>query len=75
MVKDVSYLGTDRSEKLDLYLPEDDEKSRRPAVLIVHGGGWHGGDKAAAREQNYRQHTRWCWLRLREHHLSVVSKE
>ena len=52
VVKDVSYLGKDRSEKLDLYLPEDDGKVRRPAVLIVHGGGWHGGDKAAGREQN-----------------------
>jgi len=52
MLKDVSYLGADRSEKLDFYLPEDGGKSRRPAVLIVHGGGWHGGDKAAAREQN-----------------------
>lgn len=54
VVKDVSYLGKDRAEKLDLYLPIDEggSKSRRPAVLIVHGGGWHGGDKAAAREKN-----------------------
>jgi iduronate 2-sulfatase len=52
VVKDVSYLGEGRSEKLDLYLPEDDSETRRPAVVIIHGGGWHGGDKAAAREQN-----------------------
>ncbi|MGZ0164498.1 MAG: sulfatase-like hydrolase/transferase [Planctomycetales bacterium] len=52
VIKDVSYLGKDRAEKLDLYLPEGDGDAPRPAVLIVHGGGWHGGDKAAAREKN-----------------------
>ena len=52
VVRDVDYLGEGRAEKLDLYLPEELEGSRRPAVLIVHGGGWQGGDKAAAREQN-----------------------
>ncbi len=53
VIKDVAYLGEGRKEKLDLYLPlalKDGPK--RPAVLIVHGGGWHGGDKAAKREQN-----------------------
>ncbi|NNE90820.1 MAG: alpha/beta hydrolase [Verrucomicrobiales bacterium] len=44
---------TDHGPKLDLYLPpEDGSIGLRPAVLIVHGGGWHGGDKAAAREKN-----------------------
>jgi iduronate 2-sulfatase len=52
VVKDVSYLGKDRAEELDLYLPQGDGDVPRPAVLIVHGGGWHGGDKAAAREKN-----------------------
>jgi acetyl esterase/lipase len=55
VLKDVSYLGDDREEKLDLYLPavtNRDDKARRPAVVIIHGGGWHGGDKAAKREQN-----------------------
>ena len=52
IVKDVKYLGDDRAEKLDLYLPNDDSKQFRPAVVIVHGGGWHGGDKFANREQN-----------------------
>jgi iduronate 2-sulfatase len=50
--KDVSYLGKGRTEGLDLYQPFDDGKTRRPAVVIIHGGGWHGGDKAAGREQN-----------------------
>lgn len=51
--KDVDYLGAGRSEKADLYLPEKIAEGKRvPAVLIVHGGGWSGGDKYAAREQN-----------------------
>ena len=54
VIKDIGYLGEDRKEKRDLYLPPGEAKSdaRRPAVLIVHGGGWHGGDKAAGRERN-----------------------
>ena len=52
VVHDVSYLGKGRSEKMDLYLPVTNGKKPRPAVLIVHGGGWHGGDKRAKREQN-----------------------
>jgi acetyl esterase/lipase len=52
IVKDVAFLGADRKEKLDLYLPLEAGKQLRPAVVIVHGGGWHGGDKFANREQN-----------------------
>lgn len=51
--KDVSYLGEGRTEKLDLYLPDPKfHKGPYPAIVIIHGGGWHGGDKAARREQN-----------------------
>jgi len=52
IVKDVAYLGEGRTEKLDLYLPTTTDGRPRPAVLIIHGGGWQGGDKAAARERN-----------------------
>ncbi len=53
VVEDLPYLGEGRSERLDLYLPAGPtDGRRRPAVLIVHGGGWHGGDKGAARERN-----------------------
>ena len=50
--KDVPYLGPDRAEKADLYLPAGDGPRPRPAVVIIHGGGWTGGDKGARREQN-----------------------
>ncbi|MCA9014881.1 MAG: alpha/beta hydrolase fold domain-containing protein, partial [Planctomycetaceae bacterium] len=51
--QEVSYLGEGRTEKLDLYLPDPEfQKGPYPAVVIIHGGGWHGGDKAAAREIN-----------------------
>ncbi len=51
--KDVDYLGADRKEKADLYLPAAIPKGKRvPAVVIVHGGGWSGGVKDASRERN-----------------------
>ncbi len=49
----VAYLAPDRAEKADLYLPASRTKDvRSPAVVIIHGGGWSGGDKAAVREFN-----------------------
>ncbi|AQQ69909.1 Carboxylesterase NlhH [Limihaloglobus sulfuriphilus] len=49
--KDVFYLEPGREEKCDLYLPKNlpDDK-RVPAIVIIHGGGWKGGDKADKRE-------------------------
>ncbi|QDU95747.1 alpha/beta hydrolase [Lignipirellula cremea] len=53
IVRDVPYLGKERAEKLDLYLPPAAGKDLRyPGVVIIHGGGWTSGDKGAAREQN-----------------------
>ena len=50
---DVDYLGAGRAEKADLYLPAEVPPGQKfPAVLIIHGGGWIGGDKRAAREIN-----------------------
>lgn len=50
---DVDYLGAGRAEKADLFLPAKTEPGQKfPAVLIIHGGGWIGGDKRAAREIN-----------------------
>jgi arylsulfatase A-like enzyme/acetyl esterase/lipase len=49
--RDLQFLAADRVEKLDLYQPaEHSEKHRRPAVVIIHGGGWAKGDKARKRE-------------------------
>ena len=51
--KGVSYLPPDRAEKADLYLPPTfDEGRKYPGVLIIHGGGWTGGKRDAAREIN-----------------------
>lgn len=51
--RDVDYLSPGRKEKLDLYLPADRPKATRsPAVVIIHGGGWSGGDKSSGREFN-----------------------
>jgi acetyl esterase/lipase len=52
--KDLEYLGPDRAEKLDLYRPRDAPPvgQRYPGIVIIHGGGWIGGDKGAKREIN-----------------------
>ena len=52
-VSDVSYLGPDRQEKMDVYLPPDSFEGPAPAVLLIHGGGWRVGDKASKRERNF----------------------
>src|SRR5580700_9388754 len=50
---DVPYLGGARTESADLYLPlEIPQGQRVPAVVIIHGGGFTGGHRDAAREQN-----------------------
>jgi acetyl esterase/lipase len=50
---DLPYLGAGRAEKLDLYLPAKvDPGQRLPGIVIIHGGGWTGGTKRGAREQN-----------------------
>ena len=49
--RDLTFLAADREEKLDLYRPEKNESGKaRPAVVIIHGGGWVNGDKARERE-------------------------
>ena len=39
---------------LDLYLPTGRLTAPRPVILCLHGGGWHGGDKADERERALR---------------------
>ena len=53
---DVEYLlQQGRTERGDLYrsaAAPTDGSILRPAVLVIHGGGWFGGDKGAVREIN-----------------------
>jgi acetyl esterase/lipase len=51
LIRNVEYLGAERNEKLDLYLPADDNGPIHPGIIIIHGGGWAGGDKFWPREQ------------------------
>jgi acetyl esterase len=51
---DVVYRTVDGQELLaDVYLPagDPDDGDLRPAVLLVHGGGWTAGDKPELRDQ------------------------
>lgn len=45
---DVPYAATDNPrQRLDLYLPVKPSSDKPlPAVVYIHGGGWHKGDKA-----------------------------
>ncbi|MGE3780055.1 MAG: family 16 glycoside hydrolase, partial [Pirellulaceae bacterium] len=52
----VHYLPEGRKELADLYLPLGrTPETRSPAVVIIHGGGWTGGQRDAARELNIGQ--------------------
>lgn len=42
---DIAYGGDSPAQKLDLYLPPGPVNAPRPALVVVHGGGWRGGDK------------------------------
>lgn len=41
----ISYAdGTDDARRLDIFFPDTDRKKARPAILLIHGGAWVGGD-------------------------------
>jgi len=49
----VEFLAAGRKERADLYLPASiPAGGLRPAVVIIHGGGWNGGKRDAGRELN-----------------------
>ena len=45
--RDLVYLEAGRAERLDLYRPGV-RAGLLPAVVVLHGGGWQGGDKQFA---------------------------
>ena len=51
--ENIPYLGVGRQELLDVYYPLDAKPEERfPGIVIIHGGGWTGGQRDAAREIN-----------------------
>jgi len=51
--KGIPYLGPDRAELADLYLPPTATPGElRPGIVIIHGGGWTSGQRDANREIN-----------------------
>ncbi len=41
----VAYLGEDRAERLDVWLPPENFEAPYPAVILIHGGGWRTGGR------------------------------
>ena len=41
---DVSY-GSDAKQKMDIYLPPNRSSTKTKVLVLIHGGGWSGGDK------------------------------
>ncbi|MEX2600091.1 MAG: alpha/beta hydrolase [Balneolaceae bacterium] len=53
IVKDIRYKeGDSDAWKLDLAMPANSGSELRPALVIVHGGGWRGGSKSVDVYQN-----------------------
>ena len=51
--RDVKFLPEGRKQKADLYFPLEMPKDKKlPAILMIHGGGWSGGQRDAKREIN-----------------------
>lgn len=45
IISDLSY-GNDHKQKMDLYLPANRNRTSTKLIILIHGGGWSGGDKA-----------------------------
>lgn len=53
LVPDIPYVAdADAAQRLDLRVPEQRGDGVLPVVVLVHGGGWSGGDKAGADKPN-----------------------
>ena len=45
--KNIAYCKTPQRElKLDVFYPKEESKTKRTAILFIHGGGWRSGNKA-----------------------------
>jgi acetyl esterase/lipase len=52
VIDDIAYReGPSKAWRLDLAMPENFGGQRRPAIVIIHGGGWRAGSK---RDRAYR---------------------
>lgn len=38
--------GQDLRQVMDLYIPQQEPKKEKDIFIIIHGGGWHGGNKS-----------------------------
>lgn len=43
--RDLRY-GPDERNRLDVFLPEDEDNAPKPVLIFMHGGGFIGGDKS-----------------------------
>ena len=44
IIENVAY-GSDPKQKMDIYLPENRSADSTKLIVVIHGGGWNGGDK------------------------------
>ena len=44
-MKNIAY-GSDTAQKMDIYLPANRTTDSTKLLVLIHGGGWAGGDKA-----------------------------
>ncbi|MCP5114844.1 MAG: alpha/beta hydrolase [bacterium] len=52
-IPDIAYREGHEKWKLDLAMPAERGSKPRPALVIVHGGGWVGGDKRVGQWARY----------------------
>lgn len=50
LYRDVIYQGAEGERNADVYVPISDKNSPRGSLLLIHGGGWAGGDKSSGRQ-------------------------
>ncbi len=47
VIRDIAYRkGASKAWRLDLAMPAEQTETPRPALVIVHGGGWRGGSRS-----------------------------